>query len=414
MKNNNPKIWLVLMVLAAAGLACGLTDNGSSNEPDGPSDVSSESTSGESGEDGSGTGDSASGSDDGADGSGDGAAENSETEDGSSSESDGSDGLDGSGGPAVAPDAIDLDDPTLYDQPTGFNTYLTQMDYFIDAEADDGESVASRVVLEGRTQVEPYISELMFYTYGTAVLGNEEIFTFTQIVDTQYIVYTGFDCISGSPGVQENPFEILLDNGGLLTGMAQRVLPDETINSIPTYVYEITLDNIDPSDAAGAGVETIENGRMYLAQDTLSVVRLYFEGYGNNELMSGGEAYYGDYVYQLDYLGFDEPIGEILPPNGCMSSADTVVDSDYPMPDDVSNVQLLGPVISFETSLSVADVFEFYKTEMPKLGCTLVQELGDSTTGGALTFDNCPDGAVQISAQPGVTGSIVGIIPLEQ
>ena len=108
-------------------------------------------------------------------------------------------GEDGGGNvPGEPPAAIDLDDPALYAQPDLFDSYRTSMDYTFEAPGP----ITGTVLLDSATQVEPYATTLEFFTFGNAVIGGEAVYTFTQILDTQYIVAPGVGCQSGIPGIQ--------------------------------------------------------------------------------------------------------------------------------------------------------------------------------------------------------------------
>jgi hypothetical protein len=299
--------------------------------------------------------------------------------------------------PSSAPQTmLDLDDPELYDEPEGVNTYLTTLDYQFEAPGP----VTGAVRMEGATQVEPYETTLEFKTEGRAVLGGGEMFYFTQIQDTQYVVYTGFDCIASAPGIQQNPFAVMLDTGGMLKGVAQFV-GEETVNSIETYAYAITPDNIDINDPAGQGVETINEGRIYIAKDGGYVVRLFIDGTGRVSVLSGDESLTGDVHYELNYLDFGVPVDVQIPP-GCPVSGD--VEVEYPLPSDATNVTNVAGVVAFETQLTMDEIITFYKTEMPALGCSAPQESGSPQL-TTLNF-SCTSGTIALILSPSDSGGI--------
>jgi hypothetical protein len=212
---------------------------------------------------------------------------------------------------AAPPETLDLDDPALYDEPEDIDSYLTTLDY----QFETSGTMIGSVRMEGETQVEPYATTLEFDTEGRAVMGNGEVFYFAELADVQYIVYTGFSCMSGAPGSQENPFAVMLDTGGMLKGQAQ-LIGEETVNNIETIAYAITQDNIDVNDPAGMGVETINESRIYVARDGGHVVRLFIDGTGRVSVLSGDPSLSGDVYYELNYLDFDTPVDIQIPP-GC-------------------------------------------------------------------------------------------------
>ena len=281
---------------------------------------------------------------------------------------------------------LDLDNPALYNQPEGITTYLTTMDYRFEAPGP----VTGSVRLEGATQVEPYETALEFDTEGRAVMGGGETFYFTQIAGTQYTVYQGFDCLTGTPGAQENPFSTMLDIGGMLTGDAQYI-GEEMVNNIPTYAYAITQDNVDTTDPAGIGVESIKEARIHIARDGGYVVRLLINGTGRASVLSGDAALTGDVYYELNYLDFGVPVDIQVPP-GCPVSG--AVESEYPVTDDAVNLTNVAGVVTFETGLSMEAAVNFYKTEMPALGCGAPQEAATPQL-TTLTF-SCTSGMVNV------------------
>ncbi len=298
---------------------------------------------------------------------------------------------------------LDLDNPALYNQPAGVASYLTTLDYRFEAPG----SVIGSVRLEGATQAEPYETTLEFDTEGRAVMGGGETFYFTQIGGIQYTVYEGFSCLTGEPGAQENPFEVMLDLGGMLTGEA-RLIGEETVNDFVTDVYEITKDNIDTSDPAGMGVETIDESRIYIAREGGFVLRLTIDGTGRVSVLSGDPSLLGDVYYELNYSHFGVPVDVQIPP-GCPGG---VAEAEYPVPQDAVKLTTIAGVTTFESQSLVDDVATFYKTEMPALGCGEAQESGSGQT-LTLTFA-CPAGAITVllsPIEPAGTSAVIHKVP---
>jgi len=293
------------------------------------------------------------------------------------------------------PGVLNLDDPALYLQPEGLESYRTTLDYTFEAPGP----IAGSVHMESATQVDPFATTLEFFTGGRAVMGNNEVFTFTQILDTQYIVYSGFGCQSGAPGVQENLFAVMLDTGGMLTGEAQ-FLGEETVNGVAVYAYTLTMDHINPNDPAGADVVSLSEGQIYLAKDGSYVVRVRLVGTGQSEVLSGEPAPVGEIAYELNFLDFNQPVEVQIPP-GCPSGEEGA-DSKYPVPDDAANLTDLGGMTGFNTGLDVNTTIEFYKTEMAALGCGVPQELG-APPALSLTFA-CPTATVNVLLAAGDSG----------
>jgi hypothetical protein len=358
---KNQRFLIILAILASAALACNLGSRaGSATEA--PSD--SQSTS---------------------DGPGDGG------DSGEPGQTDTAEpgGAGQEGGSGQAPDTIDLDDPALFAQPDLFNTYRTSMDYTFEADGP----VTGTVLLDSATQVEPYATTLEFYTYGNAVSGGGTVYTFTQILETQYAVIGGFGCQSGVPGIQENAFNNMLDTGGMLRGEGQ-LSGEENVNGVDTYVYTVSMDNIDPLDTAGKDVRELENGLLYIAKDGGYVVRVVLEGRGVNVLLSNDPALEGDVYYELNFYDFDAPVS-IEVPAGCAES--TGDGSTYPIPGDATNVSQLGDtVLSFSTALTPDEAADFYVAEMEAHGCSTPTVVGDASSSISMAFDGCDFGLVSI------------------
>jgi hypothetical protein len=362
------RILIVFSILALALLACNLGARGLSpteGPADGPSsgdpDPGGDTSSGEPGDPGS-SGDS-----------------------NGNGESPGQAG--GSGEPSAT---IDLDDLALYAQPDLFNSYRTSMDYLFEAAGP----VTGTVLLDSATQVEPYATTLEFFTYGSALTGGETVYTFTQILETQYIVAPGIGCQSGIPGVQANPFEVMLDTGGMLIGEAQYT-GEGSANGIDTHIYTLTQDNIDALDPAGQDVREISNGEMHVARDGGYVVRVLLEGRGVNPLLSQDPALEGDVYYELNFYDFDAPV-TIEPPPACAGSGDPA--SDIPLLEDATNIVQMGDdVLTYTTGEGIGDVIEFYEGAMPALACGVPTITGGESEGTAqLFFSDCEGGDVTV------------------
>lgn len=304
----------------------------------------------------------------------------------------------GSGIANAGAETIDLNQANLYQAPLIHSTFYTSIEYTF-TQINATSPVSGSMHLDGRTQNEPFAATMVIETHSDAVLGNAGVITATQIADTHYIVFSEGGCISGPIGQEEDPYDALLDTGGLLTGQAHRIRPDEQINGIDTYVYELTMENIDPLDPAGIGVQELDQARLYIAKDGGFIVRLLIDGKGTTEVLSGDTTLVGQVHYQLDYYDFDEPV-EIQAPEQCAQTGDL----EYPIPDDAQNVTNFAGIISFSTGLSMNDTADFYETEMAALGCSEPEKLS-SETGVILTYDDCPNGPVQIIISPDADGA---------
>ena len=311
--------------------------------------------------------------------------------------------------PVDGPASIDLDDPNWFNQPSNVETYRTSLEYtFSDA---DGSPAIGAVLVEGETVVDPYASNLVFQMEGNAAQGSGETLVSTQIGDILYVVMPDFGCISGPDDEIETPFDTFLGAGGDLTGEAYRVQPDENVNGVDVYVFEITLDNME--NAVTDEITELKEGRIYIAKDGFYVVRMRFVVVGINEDLSGDPTLEGEELYELNYYDFNEPVGEIVPPEGCTDMGAGDVETEYPLPEDASNLIEMAGVVIFSTNLTLEEITEFYQTEMTAMGCSVGQEIGN-VQGMMITFAGCPSGTVQVVIAPDPSSGVqeVSIIPM--
>ncbi len=293
------------------------------------------------------------------------------------------------------PASINLDDPNLYNQPSNVQTYRTSLEYTFSAV--DGSAVNGAAYVDGETDVDANASNLVFQMEGSATLDGNQSFVATYIGGTTYMFAPGMGCMSGATDTMDNPFDTFLDTGGDLTGEAYRVQPDENVNGVDVYVYEITMDNME--GAATTEINELKEGRIYIAKDGFYVVRMRFVSVGTNEFLSGGSTIVGDEIYELNYYDFNQPIGEIVPPEGCTDMLSGTTEADYPLPGDASILSDMAGMVIFNTNLTQEELTAFYQTEMAVLGCSAGDELGNAQ-GVMIMFDGCPSGTVQIVIAP--------------
>ena len=177
------------------------------------------------------------------------------------------------------------------------------------------------------------------------------------------------------------------------------------------YVYEITLDNME--NAVTDEITELKEGRIYIAKDGFYVVRMRIVAVGINEFLSGDPTLVGEVFYELNYYDFNEPVGEIVPPEGCTDMGAGDVEAEYPLPEDASNLIEMAGVVIFSTNLTLEEATAFYQTEMTALGCSAGQEIGNAQ-GMMITFAGCPSGTVQviIALDPSSGVQEVSIMPV--
>ncbi|GAB4581260.1 MAG: hypothetical protein Fur0022_40070 [Anaerolineales bacterium] len=315
------------------------------------------------------------------------------------------------GGTTAGTDTLNLDDPAFYAAPANINTYRTSLVFSFSGTAPDGTPISGSLTGEGAFSVNPPQASFTFQSSGADVaLGNMEII---QLDNTIYMTSPDLGCFSLPVGANEaeNPYEEFLDLGGFLTGQATRVQPDETINGIPVYVYEITSANLDVNDPTTQQVSEITFGRIYIAQEGGYVVRLLIDGRGQNTLLTEGNDVIGDVHYELTYYDQNQPVNIVAPANcaGEPESGGGVVSGSFPIPEGVTDLAAIPGITTFSSAQTVEELTTFYKTEMVVAGWTAGEEI---TLPGLVTLTFTKDGktaTITITADPATGKTQVAI-----
>lgn len=276
---------------------------------------------------------------------------------------------------------LDLDDLGLYAEPD-VEHYFTRMLYTFQTVASDGSPVDGRLDLDAVTTIgPPPASRLLFSVEGQADLGQQQTFEIVEIGDTDYVYSPQTGCLMLGESGFENPYNSLLDAGGILGGEAQLVASAVTVNGVLTNQYKLDNTNIDTGDPSSGEVINVEDGELYVALEGGYVVRVVLVGRGYSELLSGDPSLEGDIFYQLDFEPTDQP-PQINPPQTCGDPQD----ADYPMMDDAFALTDLAGVLQYKTNYAIDQVVAFYKSELLAEGWSLSQELVAAPT-ALLTFD---------------------------
>ncbi|MCP4415222.1 MAG: hypothetical protein GY805_01275 [Chloroflexi bacterium] len=298
---------------------------------------------------------------------------------------------------------INLDDYFIYDEPQEID-YLTTLEFYMTVLNSEGEEEeVGYVYAEGGRTVTPDASTMTFGMEGNAAAGLGETMIVTRIEDAFYYVMPPNDCISlaGQGGI-ENPFALFLDTGGFLTEDAERVLPDETINGVPSYHYALNQDNLMSWD-----VYEIYDADLYIAKEGGYVVRLLITGFGLNEVVSGNQLQEGDIYYELNFIPGEVP--EIGIPAGCQAADE--ITTEYPVLDDATAVQTAPGLFTYETQTPFDEVIEFYKTELTKDNEWAVAQELILEPNASVTFTGV-GGTLMVNLGPGLTegGVLVNIL----
>jgi len=304
------------------------------------------------------------------------------------------------------PDSLDLDNPDLFNQPV-VDYYRESLLYTFTGVSEDGSLVTGTVNGAGAFSQNPLAYTMEFYAEGNALIGDGTVFTFTQIENTSYIYSQEMSCITFSNEDADNPYATMLDTEGDLGGTAQRVMPDEVINGVETYQFKIDATTMDSSDPTTYDMKEIYDGRIYIAKEGGFVVRLWIEGLGQSELLSGSTVLDGDIYYDLNFFDFNIPL-EIVPLAECPAE----VTSDYPIMDDAFELSTFPGLTSYQTYYSFDEVVAFYKVEMEALGWAVTDEFVSSPA-AILTFVRDAD-IVQVNISENDDAVAIGIVEMNE
>jgi hypothetical protein len=299
---------------------------------------------------------------------------------------------------------INLDDTFIYDEPQNMD-YRTTLEMYMTVLNDAGdEEQIGYVYAEGGRTVTPDASTMTFNMEGNAGGGLGDTMIITQIEDAFYYLMPPNECISlaglggEGQGGFENPFDLFLDTGGFLTEDAMRVLPDETINGVPSTHYALNQDNLLSWD-----VYEIYDADLYIAKEGGYVVRLLITGFGLSEVVSGNAAQEGNIYYELNFIPGEVPA--IGVPIGCQQA--DVITTEYPVLDDATAVQSTPGFFTYETQTSFDDVIAFYKLALTEDEEWAVAQEIIQEPNATVTFTGV-DGTLMVSLAPGLSeGSVL-------
>lgn len=293
----------------------------------------------------------------------------------------------------TGPQSLDLSDPVNFREPTG--SYEVDMRFTFSATRADGTPVDSEVIVDGVAQAEPPARRFTFTGSGLPDMAEGDMIQVVTLGDVSYFYTAQAGCISMSTPQAGTPFDNMVDTGGMVTNEVQRVLPDETVNGVPSYRYALTAENIN-EDGSEMNVTEVSNGMLYVAKDGGYIVRMVLEGRGTSESFSDDAELEGDISYTLDLTPVAS-VGEIAIPEGCEAAEAT--EGEFPIMPDATNVASFQGFTSYQSASDLNTIMDFYKTRMPAAGWTLDNEttmanvgylsytLGDRTLTIALTYD---------------------------
>jgi hypothetical protein len=297
----------------------------------------------------------------------------------------GSNGAENSG---EGPQSLNLEDGLLF-TPPNVNSYRLSMDYSFSGVDANGNPLEGDMEIKADFIKEPSASRMFMEGAGAFAEGMSGPMEMVETGGSFYLYSDEFGCMSARSGESFNPMDDLLNDVDDLLGEAQRVYPDEVINGMDTYVYEITEENIVPDTTTDLQIEELTTAKVYVSKEYDTVVRVYMEGYGRSDVLTEDETAEGTVIYDVNFYDLDAAF-TIEAPEGCGGAAGG--ETPYPVPEDsdVSIVMQVEGIFAYETSMSPADVLAFYEEELPALGYTIN---ASSAFGDAATMElTGPDG----------------------
>lgn len=299
------------------------------------------------------------------------------------------------------PKTLSVDDPALNAE---YTANVDQHNYWI-IEGVDASGSPHTIAQEINQQVQTEPEWAQYYYW--SVLRNGEIFDFSEFaihngqhfsVNDQFTCQKREDQTKHKPAVQPS---IYLQE---LKGTLKRVETGVMVNGILTDRYEIAKKNINTSS-----VVEVLSGSLYRAQEGGYLVKFEFStmfqiwsGSAYEEEFDASKQEKWTYLFEQTY--YQPGTLQVRMPDACTgqggsgssgaagnsgstgSSAFEGVPADIPMPDksQVTDIFVVSDMISYNTTLDLATIAEFYRSNMSGLGWTLATDRSSDT---AVYFD---------------------------
>ena len=215
---------------------------------------------------------------------------------------------------AVSSTLNELSVITLENKQT-FSSYQFNVDVtFLSPDANGVEQEQSGHIIY-RFQDEPEAKGLDATIDGMLNLTNAEISLY-ELDGRTSAVLPSFGCVGGASTVEQlaSPFASLFAPDQLLNNLnqAERILPDETINGIPSAHYRIDESLLNPDKVQLDEV----SGEFYVALDGNYLVQFVLDGQGSVKLAPGVELENGRLHFTYTLSNIDQPFVFELPA-GC-------------------------------------------------------------------------------------------------
>jgi hypothetical protein len=209
-----------------------------------------------------------------------------------------------------------------------------------------------------------------------------EIFM-AQTGDMTYVVVPGFGCVSSpaSEGdlMDANPWSDFVDPDTLLEDVSgARRVGEETVNGIPTVVYEFDETLLDEESEMERVV-----GTVFVAKEGNYLVRMVLDGEGSLSPVDGGATDSGTIHIEFDLADVNQPI-EIEIPADCDSQGGQGL--DLPMLEDASEVASFAGFLSYQSQESTDTAVAFYGDALAALGWAMDEASSVISSGSAILF----------------------------
>jgi len=239
-------------------------------------------------------------------------------------------------------------------------SYKSSLDMRFQGTNADGQSVDNSWIMEEEFITDPAAQHITWS--GTELVGDGPATTtrweMITVDEIQYMISVDADgnetCMMLSSSDSTAPTSSLTpDMWGSISDA--RYTGTETVNGVRTKHY------VWKEGALSTWGFAEGKGETWVAIDGGYVVKQIVEVTGKGVFLAGDDET-GTTTWEWNVTDANGSF-EILPPEGCESAA-----ADIPVMADATDKSILGDMITFSSPSALADVVDFYKTEMPGAG----------------------------------------------
>jgi hypothetical protein len=267
------------------------------------------------------------------------------------------------------PETLDLSTPALY---VFAPNYTSQVTVVYEGAMQDGTPLTQNITIDQMVQTIPTESDWVKISTALSNEDEEYVIETATIEGQSYSFVSEAGCFVFPADSSEDTFDELFTVDGLFISQASRVETGVQINGFTTDGYEITATNIDTSHEEFDTQFTLTEGILYVARDGGFITRMLLEGMTYVTEFEGFDpAVETPAMFTFNYIPAEGELN-IVPPAGCADQAGS--GDKYPLMDDATQVSALPGTTFYETSHTLEEVLEFYRTEMVTQGWTLTEE----------------------------------------